>query len=377
MAAFTDAVAGKGDVFLCDPNWGSAEKAQVEALLESAVGNQPPESNHGWLMIPTGGSSGRVQFARHDQDTMATAVQGFTGHFGLAVVNAVGTLPLHHVSGLMAWMRSVLTGGEYRSIDWKALERGERPALEPRADGWVISLVPTQLERLLRDPGAVVWLKSLRVIFLGGAPAWRDLLDRASAHRLPLSLGYGMTETAAMAAAVRPEEWLAGDRTSGRPLPHVHLAIGKEGMIELETKSLFRGYYPEYTPLDRFVTSDLGRLDDGRLVVLGRRDSAINTGGEKVQPAEIEAALRATGEFDDVAVFGLPNPEWGQMVVAAYVASHRPDLARVDAILAAQLAPAKRPRRFVALSEMPRTAAGKLDRAQLARMVEPLSQPHQ
>jgi O-succinylbenzoic acid--CoA ligase len=226
------------------------------------------------------------------------------------------------------------------------------------------------LERLLRDPTAVAWLKSFRVIFLGGAPAWPDLIDRSAAHRLPVSLGYGMTETAAMVTALRPEERLGGDRTSGRPLPHVRLTIEAGGAIALETESLFRGYYPDFNPGRRFVTADLGRLDHGRLLVLGRHDGAINTGGEKVQPAEIEAVLRGTGEFDDVAVLGLPHPEWGQVVVAAYEAGRRPNFAVVDTLLAAQLAPAKRPKRFVALPDWPRTAAGKLDRARLPRMVE-------
>ncbi len=374
MTAFANAAAGEGEVFLGDPNWAAHEKAQLSVLSHQPSAVTTGANAPGWLLIPTGGSGGRLKFARHDQDTIATAVKGFAEHFGMVRVNAIGLLPLHHVSGLMAWMRCALTGGEYRPADWKAIEQGQRPELASRPDGWVISLVPTQLERLLRDPAAVAWLKSFRVIFIGGAPAWPDLIDRSASHRLPISLGYGMTETAAMVTALRPGERLAGDRTSGRPLPHVRLEIEPNGLIALETESLFRGYYPDFSTSRRFVTADLGRLDNGRLIVLGRHDGAINTGGEKVQPAEVEAVLRATGEFEDIAVLGLPHPEWGQVVVAAYAAAagRRPDFAKVDTLLAAQLAPAKRPKHFVGVDDWPRTAAGKLDRSQLARLVEGL-----
>ena len=96
--------------------------------------------------------------------------------------------------------------------EWKKLEAGRRPVL-PRLRGpWVISLVPTQLQRLLRSTSTVRWLRGFRIVFLGGGPVWPDLADKAQRARLPISLSYGMTETAAMVTALRPEEFLAGSR---------------------------------------------------------------------------------------------------------------------------------------------------------------------
>ena len=116
-----------------------------------------------------------------------------------------------------------------------------------------------------------------------------------------------------------------------------------------------------------FWTEDLGEWDAaGHLRVLGRRDAVIITGGKKVQPAEVEAALRASGEFSDVAVIGVPDAEWGQAVVACYPAGARaPDLARAVGGLAAEM----KPKRFVALADWPRNAQGKLNRAALAAAV--------
>lgn len=376
MAAFAAAAAGEAEVFLCDPQWGEQELEQLEQHLPKPyTSSHPFPSPRGWLMIPTGGSSGQLKFARHDQETLAAAVRGFVQHFAMPRVNAVGLLPLHHVSGLMAWLRCALTGGEYVPGDWKQVEAGDFPPLAASADGWVISLVPTQLERLLRSEAAVAWLGRFRVIFLGGGPAWPDLLNRAAAARLPLSLGYGMTETAAMTTALRPGEFLAGARDSGTALPHARVAVNHEGLVMVTSPSLFRGYYPYWSSGATFTTGDLGRVSErGHLTVLGRRDGAIISGGEKIQPLEVESVLRASGQFADVAVLGLPDAEWGQVVVAAFPAAPAPDLAQAKQA-ASQLAAHKRPKHYVALAGWPRTAAGKLDRAQLARMVEQQLKP--
>lgn len=373
-AKFADAVAGTGEVFLSNPKWVESEREQFRALLASVddltAAPFGQDNNTGWLMIPTGGTSGSQKFARHDGGTIGAAVAGFTKHFGLRQVNAVGVLPLYHVSGLMAWLRCVFTGGTYRHEDWKAIEAGQRPVLPAQADGWVLSLVPTQLERLLREAAAVEWLKNFRLILIGGGPAWPELLERAAAARLPVSLCYGMTETAALVTALQPEEFLAGARDCGAALPHAPVKIDADGMITIAGKSLFRGYYPGWRETGALTTEDMGTLDlNRRLTVLGRRDGAIITGGEKVNPAEVEAVLRDTGEFTEVAVVGVPHPEWGAQVVAAYSGGCMPDLRRAQAALAQQLARYKHPQRFIDLPTWPRNEQGKLNRAALARLV--------
>ncbi len=321
-------------------------------------------------MIPTGGSSGRLKFARHDQDTVEAAVGGFVRHFGLKRVNAVGMLPLHHVSGLMAWLRSVLTGGDHIEVDWKAVEAGAVPTLPARAQGWVISLVPTQLERLMRHRAATEWLAQFRILFLGGAPATAGLLDRAAAAGMRVSTGYGMTETLAMAAALRPEEFLAGVRSCGTALPHARVAVSAEGMISVGGDSLFRGYFPAWREAGDFGTADLGCLDErGHLHVRGRADAVIITGGEKVHPAEVEAVLRDTGACAEIVVVGVPDEEWGQAVVAAYPAKQEFDPAKVEGAAGRGLSPWKRPKRYIPLAEWPLNDAGKVNRARVQELV--------
>lgn len=373
MTAFTQAVAEGGNVFLCDPAWGAGERAQFASLTQSEASTSA--AGHGWLMIASGGTGGRTKFARHDQDTVFAAVHGFAAHFGVSRVNAVGVLPLHHVSGLMAWMRCALTGGDFLPWGWKELEAGRRPVVA--AGERFLSLVPTQLQRLLAQPEATAWLRDFRAVFLGGGPAWPELLERAAAARVPLAPSYGLTETAAMAAALRPHEFLAGARNSGPAMPHVRIGVTDDGALRIAGDSVFRGYFPAWRAGREFVTEDLGFVDErGHVHVTGRRDDVIITGGKKVQPAEIEAVLRATGEFDDVAVIGLPDAEWGQTIVACHPAGGRaPDLARVARILAAQLAPHARPKRFAAVTGWPCNAQGKLNRAALAARVSAGADP--
>ncbi len=370
MAELAAAAAQGGTVMLASNTWGENERRQLAGLRQEEQVTPPTAAGKGWLCIPTGGTSGQLKFARHDEETLSAAVNGFARHFGVSQVNAVGVLPLHHVSGLMAWMRCALTGGEYRPLDWKSVESGALPPLPAKPEGWMISLVPTQLERLLRRDGAVEWLRQFRLILLGGGPSSPLLLDRVAAQRLPLSPGYGMTETAAMVTALRPAEFLAGARNCGAALPHARVKTGDDGAIILGGDSLFLGYHPHWRDRGDFATADSGWLDaEQHLHVTGRHDAVIITGGEKVNPAEVEAALRATGEFAEVVVLGVPDPEWGQAVIAAYPVADRPRLDKVAEMLSRSLAPAKRPKRFVPLALWPGNAQGKVDRAEVARRV--------
>lgn len=370
VSRFTEAVAAGGTVFLADPDWSERERAQFHAQVECRGGENRDgagaKRGEGWLCIPTGGSSGDVKLARHDESTLWAAVGGFATHFGISRVNAVGLLPLHHVSGLMAWLRCVLTGGDYLGWCWKRLEAGERP--EPPERDAFLSLVPTQLWRLLEQPAAVDWLRRFRAILVGGAPSSRELVERGAELRLPLAFSYGATETAAMAAALRPEDFLAGRRGCGPALPHGRITVGDDGSIVIESVSLFRGYWPAWRAAKPWLTGDAGGFDEsGSLHVRGRRDGLIISGGEKIDPQEVEAALRAAGGLGEVAVVGVPDPEWGQVVAVCFpVGAEEPDRRRVEQALDERLAKFKWPKHYVAIASWPVNAAGKIRRAELA-----------
>jgi len=396
-------------VFLRDPHWSAAQQSRFKEIIEAEhrrQANEPAANKAGLcpLAVPTGGSSGGLKFALHDERTLGAAVRGFCAHFGVSKVNAVDCLPPWHVSGLMARLRCAATGGVHLPWDWKRLEAGDFPKLPQRAGesgssaslagGWFLSLVPTQLQRLLKQGERAGeggrWLRGFHAVFIGGGPLWPSLADDAAAAGLPIILSYGMTETGAMVAAQRLGDFAAGDRSSGVPMPHAQISIndeGREGLVCVRGESIMMAYFDGKPCKGVFTTSDLGRFDEaGRLHILGRRDEVAISGGEKVRVAEVEAALRrAIGDkcvsldgercanafgaaFDDVAVVAVPDAEWGEAVVACYLSAEAAPIS--DAVIKQAtrgLARHQRPKQWLAFAreEWPRNAQGKLNRAAL------------
>jgi O-succinylbenzoic acid--CoA ligase len=370
------ALAAGHDLFLGNPHWTAAETAAAETLC--TVPAPVRENAAGRVMIATGGSGGVLRFAIHTPETLNAAADALQAQLGGGPINSLCLLPLHHVSGFQQLVRALATDGELRLGDWRRIAAGDRPEL-PANSGWMLSLVPAQLERLVDDPAACAWLRRFTTILLGGAPAGTALLDRARAADLPLAPAYGASETAAVCAWQSPADFLAG-ATGLRPLPHARLRVldpetgdpvapGATGRIEVTAPSLFLGYWPDLRPPGAWRTDDLGTLGaDGRLLVLGRADAAINTGGEKVHPAEVEAALRATGAFTEAVVLGVADARWGERVTALFPAGDRPDLAAVERQLRERLSAPKLPRHWIPVTDWPRTAQGKTDRAALRRL---------
>jgi O-succinylbenzoic acid--CoA ligase len=211
-------------------------------------------------------------------------------------------LPVTHVAGLAVLVRSLASGTE--------------PVLADRADAETVtasgcahvSLVPVQLQRLLLQAGAP--LAGFSSVLLGGAAAPADLLDAARDAGVPVVTTYGMTETC------------GGCVYDGVPLDGVRAEVRDEGRIWISGPVLFSGYLrgPRAPADGWFRTGDLGALDaGGRLRVRGRADDVINTGGHKVVPGEVAAALQACPGVRDAAVVGQPDPEWGERVVAVVV----------------------------------------------------------
>jgi O-succinylbenzoic acid--CoA ligase len=361
MALVANGIGAGRDIFLGNPGWTERECMEARSIASGNI-----SGDRGWLMIPTGGSSGRIKFARHDAETISSAVAGYRAHFGIDRVNSTCVLPLHHVGGLMSWMRSAISGGSFQLLAWKDLESGVFPTEVP--ENACLSLVPTQLQRLVTSESAVAWLRRFKVVSIGGGPSWARLIEAAAGLGIPLSPGYGATETAAMVAAITPEQFLDGMRGCGRNLAHAKITL-VDGAVVVTGASVCRGYFPDWDNSGSWAAQDLGTIDrQGSLHIAGRRDDVITTGGEKVSPGEVEDVLRSSGQFDDVAVVGLPDPDWGHAVAACYPegkAPARPEL--VESALAG-LAAYKRPKWYVPVSPWPRNVLGKVDRPELLRL---------
>lgn len=400
LAGFIAACMAESPVFLGNPHWPEADYQTVLSLvrpgliwrqgmssptdgtgeaLERGDDSQNPPAK-GWIMIPTGGSSGKIRFAIHTWPTLMASVQGFQQYFQVGQVNSCCVLPLYHVSGLMQFLRSFTSGGQLAILPPNGLETGEMLGINPAQ--FFLSLVPTQLQRSLQqaeqDAKQANWLAQFATVLLGGAPAWPELLQQARQQRIRLAPTYGMTETASQVATLHPEDFLAGHDSAGYVLPHAHLTIrdlagqplatNQAGQVTIQATSLALGYYPDrFDPLNSFATDDLGFFDQvGRLTIVGRRSNKIITGGENVFPEEVEAAILATHWVEDVGVTGVPDRHWGEVVVAVYCCKTGAIAPAIwHLVLQKKLAKFKLPKHWIAVAQLPRNPQGKLNRKQL------------
>ncbi|MGB0409838.1 MAG: AMP-binding protein, partial [Opitutales bacterium] len=322
---------------LANPQWGEVEQGEFNDLLSRTL------AKPGSILIPTGGTTGGVKLAIHDWSSLRASALGIQDFLGGGPIHSSCLLPLFHVSGLMQLVRSFVTGGSIRFDDEDLYDR-------------CVSLVPTQLQRALKDEESIRKMNTARVIFVGGARISDALADRVRGYALPVVPVYGMTETAAMVAAVPKEDFIHSPGAGAVALGDAAFSIGDDGRIRIRSSALFQGYHGR-PPLDLsegFVVNDEGRLDDaGRLHVIGRVDRLINTGGEKVDPREVEAALLGVEGVEEALVVGEPDDEWGQAVVAFYTGDALLDPVACRALLGQMLAPHKLPKKLLRVDALP------------------------
>jgi o-succinylbenzoate---CoA ligase len=332
------AMLGRAEV-LVDAPLANARKnaASASASTEDTVTRTHPERALG-----------------HEDTLVLVHTSGTTGaprpvelSYGNALANALGCavalghdraerwlcpLPLSHVGGLMVLVRSAIYG--------------TTTVLGPpdRDDVTIASLVPTQLARLL-DARAAPGPR-LRAVMLGGAPADPTLLARARDAGWPVVPTYGLTE-ACSAVTV-----------DCRPLPNVRVSTAPDGEILVEGPTVAGGGV--------LRTGDVGRFDDGRLIVTGRKADTIVTGGENVAPAEVESALLEHPAVAEAGVFGRADAHWGEAITAHVVLRAEASADELRGWCAERLAGFKVPKAIVAVDALPRNAAGKLLRRELA-----------
>jgi O-succinylbenzoic acid--CoA ligase len=235
-------------------------------------------------------------------------------------------LPLYHVGGLSILFRCLLSGATVviPEKSEELLESLDRHSVSH------LSLVPTQLYRLMRQ-GLTRQQPKLQAILLGGAPAPANLIVQGFAAGLPLYTSYGLTE---MASQVTTSPSLSPEKgfTSGRALPFRQVRVSEQGEILVKGETLFSGYVEGAgldLPLDPdgwFATGDLGYLDrEGYLTVTGRKDNMFISGGENIQPEEIEMALCEHTTVAQAIVVPVLDEEFGSRPVA-FVQTHSGDL---------------------------------------------------
>ncbi len=334
-------------------------------------------------LVLTSGSSGSPRPVPLTRGNLMASARGAAQRLRLDAADRwLASLAVAHVGGIALLHRAAVTGSA--TVFDGPFDAGRFLALADAGEVTHASLVPVMLRRLLDARGRRPAPRGLRCVLVGGAATPRPLLDEALAARWPVALTWGMTEAASQVATAPPEGVRSKPGSVGRPIGGVTVrVIGPDGrerprgeVGELVVSGPTVAPLPSVEAAGGWLrTGDLGRFDaDGDLWITGRVSDRIVTGGVTVEPAEVEAVLLAHPQVAEVAVVGVPDPEWGERVVAFVVlapappdapAEPPPEAAALDAFSREHLSAARRPRGWVFVEALPRNANGKVDRAAL------------
>lgn len=286
------------------------------AALEPLPATGAPAGRPGRLLLRSSGSGGAPRWLVHRLESLFVSAAAAARHLRVTAADRwLLSLPLDHVGGLGILLRSLVSGCRLCLPGPEGLAGGLRSHAPT-----LLSLVPAQLARLaMTAPPA-----GLRVALLGGAPLDQGLRERAWDLGWPVVSSYGASETGSLVCAA-PLPIAGGARSrpggAGSPFAPHRLEVDMEGRIAVTTPCLFTAELDEAgRPQARqggdWRSGDLGRWEEGELVVLGRADRLIISGGEKIRPEEVEEALRSLPEVRQAAVVAIPDPVLGRRPAA-------------------------------------------------------------
>ncbi len=338
---FTSGTTGK-------PKIVPLKRRQILSASSASAQNFKPEANHFWLLC----------------------------------------LPLNHIGGISIILRSVIYGSAIYRLG-KFHEEMVKEFLGENKRFQAASLVPTMLKRLLEDP-LFKTHREFKSILLGGGPVSRTLLKKAMVRGIPIVSSYGMTETCAQIMAnplLAPSGTYTPIKSVGKPFPPNRIqirddngkALGKNqsGALWLKGPQVFDGYYDSdinaevFDKKGWFKTGDFGHMNGfGQVFIEARRTDLIVTGGENVNPTEVEEAILKLPAIKDAVVVGMPDEEWGQKVTAIVILKNgeTPELEDIRKQLKGKLTDFKIPKELKIVTEFPKTASGKIKRRELIKL---------
>lgn len=279
---------------------------------------KPSWATEAAVIVATSGSSGEPKLALLSLAALLASARTSAPACALTVQDRwLLSLPLFHVGGLGILFRTLVTGS---SLAISNENLGDAATTH-------ISLVPTQLYRLLKDPASRERLPRLKTIMLGGAPIGERIISECVALGAPIMTTYGLTEMGSAVTLASSAFLIAEHAVSlGHTLPGREMKIAADGEVLTRGTSLFRGYLTSdglSLPLvegDWFPTGDIGALlPDGTLVIIGRRDAQFISGGENIHPEMVENALTNIPGIMAACVVPIPDEEFGHRPYAFVV----------------------------------------------------------
>lgn len=347
-------------------------------LVHPREGGGPPA-----FIVPTSGSTGEPSLVVLGKTAVLNAAHATHQALG-GEGRWVAALPFQHVAGLMVLARSAAAGVSpafalgSKSFSVQHFSRVVATAREEsQHQRLYTALVSKQLAEALNDDRGIEALRSFDAILLGGGRIAPSLLETASAAGVEVVTTYGMTETC------------GGCVYDGLPLADTKIRIKSPssegvGQILLSTPALMTGYLgesPSWVELDGvqwLATSDLGCVNtDGRLEVRGRADDIVNSGGKKISTAAVQDALVGAAHVASSYVFGIPDPDWGEVIAVAVVRHPNDSSSGLEPLaellrdtVGATLGRHAAPRVVFEVETLPVTSLGKVSKPEVVALLE-------
>lgn len=350
-----------------------------EGLSDSALPEVKVEASDAWVLCYTGGSTGLPKAAVLTHGSIAANAVNTLVSWGLssddvALLNA----PLFHTGGLNVFTTPLVYGGG-TTVVCRAFEVEQVFDFIHRGVVTLVFGVPTMFIEMQRHPRFdSVDFSRLKLLISGGAPCPAPVFERFFARGVDFKTGYGLTEAGPNTFWLPSADVRRKPGAVGVPLFNVEVRLdggGDEGELLIRGPHVCAGYWRRPEESAKALeggwlhTGDLAQRDaDGCYRIVGRVKDLIISGGENIYPSEVESVLAGHPEVAEACVIGVPDPKWGETPRALVVRRPGSGLS-AEALLAycdGRLARYKTPRSVRFVEALPRTAAGKVDRRELA-----------
>ena len=307
------------------------------------------------VVVKTTGSSGVAKEVGLSSGALLASAKASHKYLGAEFGNTWSLLlPLTHIAGVNVLIRSLELGTE--PLDLRNYE-GEYPHADFTA------IVPTQLFRALNgDDKLLRHLQAAKAVLVGGAALTSELHLQAEAAHIHVVTSYGSSETA------------GGCVYNGIPLEGVDIAITSENKVAIRGAVLATTYLGAETLWETnfedgwYVTSDSGRIENGKLIVEGRIDDVIISGGENISLSAIEGSLHAHYPHKSFAAFSVKDPQWGDALHIAVAGDGFPTENELNEYLTEKFGTQSKPKGYLYLPELPLMGIGKVDRKKLQEL---------
>ncbi len=351
------------------------------AILKTSTELNPNDTA---VIIYTSGSSGKPKGVEITNNNLYQSYIAATKSFGFSGSDKfLASLPFYHIGGFAIINRALLSGGTL--VLPKSIKQMDIVKSMAKQNPTVVSFVPTMLKRMLKDE--VKPNNKLRYLFLGGGPSDNDLINTALNEHWSVVKVYGSSETTAMVTASWGKNLKMNPAAAGKPFSDIEIIVLSEsysivdnniiGEIAIKGSTIAKGYYNNSKLWEEkilkgfYLTGDFGYLNsDGVLFVVARRTDLIVSGGENIDPKEIEKYLNDLDEVYESLVLPITNLEWGQIVATIIVLNKSASITeqRIIEYLKSKISSYKIPKKILFATAIPKTELGKVNIKQIESM---------